>query len=171
MTGRAGSRTPQAPRSGARGNRFCRALMKNLRAQARSSCSAKLGGPRILGPVRHGMVRSKSARDGSLETRRGLDVPWGCQRLQCSETVRTQIAAVVTRHRRWDDRIDDIFRPVAAFPLGRGPRINDASKRRRVKKAKRRAWIARPPLRLQDWSESCRGLQLFGVGPNSRDGQ
>ena len=70
MPGRAGSRTPEAPRSGARGNRFCRALMINRRAQARSLRAAKLGGPRILGPARPAMVRSKSERDGSLETRR-----------------------------------------------------------------------------------------------------
>src|SRR5258708_22750342 len=60
---RAGSRTPKAPRSGARRNRFCRALAINRRALACSLRSAKSAGPRILGPAR-------SARyDGRSEAR------------------------------------------------------------------------------------------------------
>jgi hypothetical protein len=55
MPDRAGSRTPQAPRSGVRGCRFCLAKMdqRALRARLRQ---AKLGAPRLLEPVRSGMT-------------------------------------------------------------------------------------------------------------------
>jgi hypothetical protein len=45
MPGRAGSRTPQAPRSGARGSRFCRALLIPARARALPALG-KIGGNR-----------------------------------------------------------------------------------------------------------------------------
>ena len=67
MTERAGSRTPQAPRSGAWGSRFCRALNNNRRAHARSLRSAKLGAPRILGPARSGMAHWEIRRHGTCD--------------------------------------------------------------------------------------------------------
>jgi len=48
MRERAGSRTPEAPRGGARGCRFCRTCKINRRAVARSLRPAKLGAPRVL---------------------------------------------------------------------------------------------------------------------------
>ena len=64
MPGRAGSTTPQAPRRGVRGNRFCRAYKKLARACALSA-AGKIGGDRsIVEAARFGMACLEFRRDG-----------------------------------------------------------------------------------------------------------
>ena len=67
----AGSRTPQAPRSGARGCRFCRVRL-NSRAQARSSARQNWRDRGLVEPARVGMACWEIRRDGS-----GSDNPRG----------------------------------------------------------------------------------------------
>ena len=56
MPGRTGSGTPQAPRSGARGCRFCLPSCNVTRAPRALLRQAKLGAPRLLEPVWSGMA-------------------------------------------------------------------------------------------------------------------
>jgi hypothetical protein len=64
MPERAGSRTPQAPRSGGAGEPILPNADDDWRAHARSLRSAKSGEPRILGPARCGMAQWKFRREG-----------------------------------------------------------------------------------------------------------
>src|SRR5580704_6068789 len=64
MPGRVGSTTPEAPRSGARGNRFCRAS-EITGARMRALALGKIGGNRsIVEAARFGMTCSEFRRDG-----------------------------------------------------------------------------------------------------------
>lgn len=89
MPDRAGSRTPRAPRSGARGSRFCRASMIT---GARSALLAlgKIGGTAHpwAGPIRHGTLGNLKRRPpGRRRNSVGVGL-WAVERRRCWEPFR-----------------------------------------------------------------------------------